>query len=62
MACTALKGRYNIALSTFTATKLNGPHLKGKNKMIYSGDVMQTSNTDRLFKQVCCLGALFWDK
>lgn len=53
MACMALKGRYNIALSTFTATKLNGPCLKGKNKMIYSADVMQTTNTDGLCRKGC---------
>lgn len=32
MACMALKGHYNIALSTFTATKLNGPHLRERIK------------------------------
>lgn len=32
MPCVALKGHYNIALSTFTATKLNGPHLRGRIK------------------------------
>lgn len=32
MVCMALKGHYNIALSTFTATKLNGPYLRGGTK------------------------------
>lgn len=32
MACMALKGHYNIAFSTFTATKLNGPCLRGRIK------------------------------
>lgn len=32
MACMALKGHYNIALSTFTATKLNRPCLRGRTK------------------------------
>lgn len=32
MACMALKGHYNIALSTFTATKFNGPCLRGRIK------------------------------
>lgn len=30
--CVALKGHYNIALSTFTATKLNEPCLREKIK------------------------------
>lgn len=33
MACMALKGHYNIALSTFTATKLNRPCLRGRIKL-----------------------------
>lgn len=61
MACMALKGHYNIALSTFAATKLNGPCLRGKNKTIYSADVMQTSNMAGLYKQVCYRGAALWD-
>lgn len=36
MPCAAFKGHYDVALSTFTATKLNGPCLKEENKNPYT--------------------------